>query len=188
MFTFLLLFYSTCDKTSEDMVYKSVHSSACQSNDIIYLLHAYCGLNYLYMFPYSLAEQNSDRTEFLKLCKRVEYTIRAWYLLQFEDLMVWICNFLYRFIVMNWKIVCVCMMITEVSYCWMKYVRFDSKWFLFFSNCILYLILFIVLKDWSSRTCLLKRLMFLNKISWPIFFRWVSIESFIGSLWLYLEF
>ncbi|RRT66974.1 hypothetical protein B296_00039702 [Ensete ventricosum] len=39
------------------------------------------------MFPYSLAEQNSDRAEFLKLCKRVEYTIRAWYLLQFEDLM-----------------------------------------------------------------------------------------------------
>ncbi|CAL9210536.1 unnamed protein product [Musa hybrid cultivar] len=34
-----------------------------------------------------LIEQNSDRTEFLKLCKRVEYTIRAWYLLQFEDLM-----------------------------------------------------------------------------------------------------
>ncbi|XP_008797121.2 uncharacterized protein LOC103712386 [Phoenix dactylifera] len=29
----------------------------------------------------------SDRMEFLKLCKRVEYTIRAWYLLQFEDLM-----------------------------------------------------------------------------------------------------
>ncbi|XP_062010442.1 uncharacterized protein LOC133726825 [Rosa rugosa] len=28
-----------------------------------------------------------DRDEFLKLCKRVEYTIRAWYLLQFEDLM-----------------------------------------------------------------------------------------------------
>ncbi|XP_062151761.1 uncharacterized protein LOC133860116 [Alnus glutinosa] len=35
----------------------------------------------------NLIEQNSDRTEFLKLCKRVEYTIRAWYLLQFEDLM-----------------------------------------------------------------------------------------------------
>lgn len=34
-----------------------------------------------------LIEHNSDRTEFLKLCKRIEYTIRAWYLLQFEDLM-----------------------------------------------------------------------------------------------------
>ncbi|KAJ4752069.1 aminopeptidase (DUF3754) [Rhynchospora pubera] len=34
-----------------------------------------------------LIEQDSDRGEFLKLCKRVEYTIRAWYLLQFEDLM-----------------------------------------------------------------------------------------------------
>ncbi|KAG6785304.1 hypothetical protein POTOM_011034 [Populus tomentosa] len=35
----------------------------------------------------NLIEHGSDRTEFLKLCKRVEYTIRAWYLLQFEDLM-----------------------------------------------------------------------------------------------------
>ncbi|KAL5183942.1 LINE-1 retrotransposable element ORF2 protein [Glycine soja] len=31
---------------------------------------------------------NSDRTEFLKLFKRIEYTIRAWYLLQFEELMI----------------------------------------------------------------------------------------------------
>ncbi|KAI3503658.1 hypothetical protein L1887_32105 [Cichorium endivia] len=35
----------------------------------------------------NLIAQSSDRSEFLKLCKRVEYTIRAWYLLQFEDLM-----------------------------------------------------------------------------------------------------
>ncbi|KAA8530051.1 hypothetical protein F0562_004760 [Nyssa sinensis] len=35
----------------------------------------------------TLIEHSSDRDEFLKLCKRVEYTIRAWYLLQFEDLM-----------------------------------------------------------------------------------------------------
>ncbi|XP_050270623.1 uncharacterized protein LOC126714495 isoform X2 [Quercus robur] len=35
----------------------------------------------------NLIEHDSDRAEFLKLCKRVEYTIRAWYLLQFEDLM-----------------------------------------------------------------------------------------------------
>ncbi|XP_047311760.1 uncharacterized protein LOC124915140 [Impatiens glandulifera] len=35
----------------------------------------------------NLIEHASDRAEFLKLCKRVEYTIRAWYLLQFEDLM-----------------------------------------------------------------------------------------------------
>ncbi|KAF8400090.1 hypothetical protein HHK36_015965 [Tetracentron sinense] len=32
-------------------------------------------------------QHGPDRAEFLKLCKRVEYTIRAWYLLQFEDLM-----------------------------------------------------------------------------------------------------
>ncbi|KAG7022618.1 hypothetical protein SDJN02_16352 [Cucurbita argyrosperma subsp. argyrosperma] len=36
----------------------------------------------------NLIEHSSDRAEFLKLCKRVEYTIRAWYLLQFEDLMI----------------------------------------------------------------------------------------------------
>lgn len=35
----------------------------------------------------NLIEQSSDRAEFLKFCKRVEYTVRAWYLLQFEDLM-----------------------------------------------------------------------------------------------------
>ncbi|XP_042047186.1 uncharacterized protein LOC121793052 [Salvia splendens] len=35
----------------------------------------------------NLIEHSSDRAEFLKLCKRVEYTIRAWYMLQFEDLM-----------------------------------------------------------------------------------------------------
>lgn len=34
-----------------------------------------------------LIEMESDRAEFLKLCKRIEYTIRAWYILQFEDLM-----------------------------------------------------------------------------------------------------
>lgn len=34
------------------------------------------------------AEHGTDRAEFLKLCKRVEYTIRAWYFLQFEDMMV----------------------------------------------------------------------------------------------------
>ncbi|RZS05834.1 hypothetical protein BHM03_00036382, partial [Ensete ventricosum] len=32
-------------------------------------------------------ELGTDRAEFLRLCKRVEYTIRAWYLLHFEDLM-----------------------------------------------------------------------------------------------------
>ncbi|XP_031477434.1 uncharacterized protein LOC116248657 isoform X1 [Nymphaea colorata] len=35
----------------------------------------------------NLLERSGDRTEFLKLCKRVEYMIRAWYFLQFEDLM-----------------------------------------------------------------------------------------------------
>ncbi|KAG5231887.1 hypothetical protein OIU76_005272 [Salix suchowensis] len=35
----------------------------------------------------NLIEHGTDRAEFLKLCKRVEYTIRAWYFLQFEDMM-----------------------------------------------------------------------------------------------------
>ncbi|KAL6135756.1 hypothetical protein ACLB2K_067982 [Fragaria x ananassa] len=35
----------------------------------------------------NLIEHSSDRAEFLKLSKRIEYTVRAWYLLQFEDLM-----------------------------------------------------------------------------------------------------
>ncbi|TKY46250.1 Glycerophosphodiester phosphodiesterase gde1 [Spatholobus suberectus] len=35
----------------------------------------------------NLIKRSSDRVEFLKLCKRIEYTIRAWYLLQFEDMM-----------------------------------------------------------------------------------------------------
>ncbi|XP_076939626.1 uncharacterized protein LOC143608489 [Bidens hawaiensis] len=35
----------------------------------------------------NLIEQTADRADFLKLCKRVEYMIRAWYFLQFEDLM-----------------------------------------------------------------------------------------------------
>ncbi|KAL1338632.1 hypothetical protein HN51_033247 [Arachis hypogaea] len=35
----------------------------------------------------NLIKHGSDRAEFLKLCKRIEYTIRAWYHLQFEDMM-----------------------------------------------------------------------------------------------------
>ncbi|KAK7380705.1 hypothetical protein VNO78_33220 [Psophocarpus tetragonolobus] len=35
----------------------------------------------------SLIKHSADRVEFLKLCKRIEYTIRAWYHLQFEDMM-----------------------------------------------------------------------------------------------------
>ncbi|KAL8127386.1 uncharacterized protein LOC141717248 [Apium graveolens] len=35
----------------------------------------------------NLIKHGADRAEFLKLCKRIEYTVRAWYLLQFEDLM-----------------------------------------------------------------------------------------------------
>lgn len=34
-----------------------------------------------------LIELEADKAEFLKMCKRVEYTIRAWYLTQFEDMM-----------------------------------------------------------------------------------------------------
>ncbi|KAG2649755.1 hypothetical protein PVAP13_1NG130300 [Panicum virgatum] len=34
-----------------------------------------------------LIERENDRAEFEKLCRRMEYTIRAWYFLQFEDMM-----------------------------------------------------------------------------------------------------
>ncbi|CAH8338141.1 unnamed protein product, partial [Eruca vesicaria subsp. sativa] len=34
-----------------------------------------------------VSKHSNDRQEFLKLCKRIEYTVRAWYNLQFEDLM-----------------------------------------------------------------------------------------------------
>ncbi|OMO85572.1 hypothetical protein CCACVL1_10098 [Corchorus capsularis] len=34
-----------------------------------------------------LIESKSEHAEFLKFCQRVEYTIRAWYLIQFDDLM-----------------------------------------------------------------------------------------------------
>lgn len=33
-------------------------------------------------------ENKADRVEFLKFCQRVDSAIRAWYILQFEDLMV----------------------------------------------------------------------------------------------------
>jgi hypothetical protein len=36
-----------------------------------------------------LIEEESDRHEFSTLCKRIESTIRAWYNLQFEDLMLY---------------------------------------------------------------------------------------------------
>lgn len=36
----------------------------------------------------SCTENKADRVEFEKFCQRVDSTIRAWYLLQFEDLMV----------------------------------------------------------------------------------------------------
>ncbi|KAH9625098.1 hypothetical protein KSS87_018087 [Heliosperma pusillum] len=35
----------------------------------------------------NLIDNNSDRLEFFTLCKRVEYTVRAWYLVQFEEMM-----------------------------------------------------------------------------------------------------
>lgn len=41
-----------------------------------------------FFLSFVCAEHSNDRQEFLKLCKRIEYTVRAWYNLQFEDLMV----------------------------------------------------------------------------------------------------
>lgn len=44
----------------------------------------------------SPAEQKADRPDFVKLCGRVEYAIRAWYNLQFEEMMVVPFQFKYR--------------------------------------------------------------------------------------------
>ncbi|XP_074343392.1 uncharacterized protein LOC141682599 [Apium graveolens] len=37
------------------------------------------------------SQSSRDRAEFLKLCKRDDYIIRVWHLLQFEDLMICSC-------------------------------------------------------------------------------------------------
>jgi hypothetical protein len=52
-------------------------------------------LNDIHMPSVYFSERDPDRAEFMKLCRRVEYTIRAWYLLQFEDLMVLISSFIH---------------------------------------------------------------------------------------------
>ncbi|PKI41173.1 hypothetical protein CRG98_038458 [Punica granatum] len=36
----------------------------------------------------NLIENKADRAEFAKFCQRVDSAVRAWYILQFEDLMV----------------------------------------------------------------------------------------------------
>lgn len=49
--------------------------------------------------PYSGPGQDMQQAEFHKLCKRIEYTIRAWYLMQFEEMMVeliHICHNIYE--------------------------------------------------------------------------------------------
>lgn len=42
-------------------------------------------VNFLMLFS---KENEDDRFEFVKLCKRFEYVIRAWYLIHFENMMV----------------------------------------------------------------------------------------------------
>ncbi|XP_058758920.1 uncharacterized protein LOC131647460 isoform X2 [Vicia villosa] len=41
----------------------------------------------LFVSMVNLMKHSADGDEFLKLCKRIEYTIRAWYHLQFEDML-----------------------------------------------------------------------------------------------------
>lgn len=55
---------------------------------MIFLFDASTSTNRVFFYFFFLAEHSNDRQEFLKLCKRIEYTVRAWYNLQFEDLMV----------------------------------------------------------------------------------------------------
>ncbi|XXG59504.1 hypothetical protein AAC387_Pa04g1577 [Persea americana] len=69
------LIYSKMDKKNKDVI-------RLERESVIPIMKPKLIMKLAY-----LIELSSDRTEFLKLCKRVEYTVRAWYLLQFEDLM-----------------------------------------------------------------------------------------------------
>uniref|UniRef100_A0A803MZH9 Aminopeptidase n=1 Tax=Chenopodium quinoa TaxID=63459 RepID=A0A803MZH9_CHEQI len=66
----------SCLISKDHLVYEIEFELKLESWGLLIWFHCY--LNW---------EHSSDRAEFLKFCKRVEYTIRAWYLLQFEDLM-----------------------------------------------------------------------------------------------------
>ena len=115
--------------------------------------------NSFFLFTFCFAEQKSDRLEFLKLCQRVEYTIRAWYLLQFEDLMVLLISSL-SFIVVNPKFVSsfLLVLVEHELYCilWLQqlYALFEPVygrsriWSLVLL--LLLLLLFVTLSCWSD--------------------------------------
>lgn len=104
-----------------------------------------------------LAELPTDRTEFLKLCKRVEYTIRAWYFLQFEDLMVRaVTVFVFSLILCSYPL---------YYFIWVRACCICS-------NCILYLIPSMELKEFSSRILHQRRSMFSSRIFLLTFFRY----------------
>ena len=125
--------------------------------NMLFLFNLHCTL----LFEH-FAEHDSDRAEFLKLCKRVEYTIRAWYLLQFEDLMV---------------LSCFLVLLADRLHCYIYYL-ISTPIFLYFlvicvySNCTPSLTLYMGLGNWNSRIYHLKKLIHLNRISWLTYCRY----------------
>lgn len=112
-----------------------------------------------------IVEQSSDRAEFLKLCKRIEYTIRAWYLLQFENLMVPSClNLCQCFFGFQ-----ICSHSHKIS---RHHVRLLIESFPHHdSNYMPSLILSPELKNWSSRSYQQLKLIFLSRIFFLTYFR-----------------
>jgi hypothetical protein len=88
-----------------------------------------------YFVSNSRAEHEADRNEFLRLCKKVEYTIRAWYQLHFEDLMASLLFYL----------------IQDPPPPWSRAVTNSLFLIDWRSNCTPCLILFLARRGWSSR-------------------------------------
>lgn len=118
-----------------------------------------------FFWPSHPAEHSSDRAEFLKLCKRVEYTIRAWYMLQFEDLMV--------------IFECLLLILYSPELLYLILQLIDSIWIYGCSNSTPFLTLSMEHKSWSNRSYLPMKLMFLNRTSWDTYFRWAYLHPML---------
>lgn len=118
-----------------------------------------------FFWPSHPVEHSSDRAEFLKLCKRVEYTIRAWYMLQFEDLMV-ISE-------------CLLLILYSPEFLYLILQLIDSIWIYGCSNSTPFLTLSMEHKSWSNRSYLPMKLTFLNRTSWDTYFRWAYLHPML---------
>lgn len=85
----------------------------------------YWNLKTVYLF---LEEQQSDREEFLKLCKRIEYTIRAWYHLQFDDMMVRACIRYWSPVLHTFSFMDLMELMTIIKICWFLAVFHNVIW------------------------------------------------------------